>query len=372
MKTKIFAAYLPQYHETEDNNLFWGQGYTDWVSVKNAKPQFPGHKQPKVPLSDNYYDLTNYESILWQAKMAKEHGIDGFNVYHYWFKDGKQELEKPAEILLEHKEIDIDFFFTWDNASWKRTWGNIQGNDWAPVFDQIQDTNGNATLVEFQYGDKEQWKAHFDYLLKFFKDNRYYKISGKPVFLFIGRSEEEKLKEMGNYWDTLAKEAGFKGMYLATKKKNFFSKPVFDLDFSYEPETSAWGKRRAIEKRIQDVFGIKTRRDEPVKYKYYYETVWKKIIKSANRNALKQIIGCFVKYDDTPRRGKDAMIIWGESPELFERYFKKFYSIMNKNNVPFILITAWNEWGEGAYLEPDEIDGYSYLESLKHVVEEVN
>ena len=96
MKTKVFAAYLPQYHETEDNNKFWGLGYTDWVGVRNAKPQFDGHKQPRVPLNENYYDLTNYESIIWQANLAKEYGIDGFNIYHYWFKDGKQELQKPA------------------------------------------------------------------------------------------------------------------------------------------------------------------------------------------------------------------------------------------------------------------------------------
>lgn len=372
MKTKVFAAYLPQYHETEDNNVFWGKGYTDWVGVKKAKPQFKGHIQPKVPLNENYYDLTNYESILWQANLAKKYGIDGFNIYHYWFKDGKQELEKPAEILLRHKEINIEFFFTWDNASWKRTWGNIQGNDWAPAFDKKMTKSGSATLVEFQLGGKSQWKAHFDYLLDFFRDDRYYKISGKPVFMLIGRNEEKKLQEMGEYWNTLAIEAGFDGMYFATKRKNFFGKPIFDADFSYEPETSAWGKRRAVEKRIQTLIGVETKRDEPVKYIYDYEKVWKKIIKNAKKNVSKQICGCFVRYDDTPRRGKDAMIIRGESPNLFEHYFKKYYEIMCKGKVPFILITAWNEWGEGAYLEPDEKDKYAYLEALKRAIDTVN
>lgn len=372
MKTKVFAAYLPQYHETEDNNKFWGLGYTDWVGVRNAKPQFDGHKQPKVPLNENYYDLTNYESIIWQANLAKEYGIDGFNIYHYWFKDGKQELQKPAEILLQHKEININFFFTWDNASWRRTWGNIQGNDWAPAFDKNMSKSGSATLVEFQYGEEPQWKAHFEYLLQFFKDERYYKIDGKPVFMFIGRSEPDKLLAMGMYWNKLAKEAGFEGMYLATKKKNFFSKPIFDADFSYEPETSAWGKRRAIEKRIADCLGIKTKRDEPVKYIYNYGKVWEQIIKRARNCKSSEICGCFVKYDDTPRRGKDAMIITEDSPVLFEKYFKEFYAIMCKKNTPFVLMTAWNEWGEGAYLEPDVEDKYGYLESLKRVIESLN
>ena len=173
-KTKIFAAYLPQYHETEDNNKFWGDGYTDWVGVRNAKPQYEGHKQPKKPLHDNYYNLLDVDVIRKQAKLAKENGIYGFNIYHYWFKDGKQELEKPAELLLENKDIDISFFFTWDNASWKRTWDNIPGNDWAPAFDINDGENrSRGVLVEFSYGDKNKWKEHFDYLLNFFRDNRY-------------------------------------------------------------------------------------------------------------------------------------------------------------------------------------------------------
>lgn len=367
MRTKVFAAYLPQYHETEDNNIFWGQGYTDWVGVKKAEPQYLGHKQPKVPLDSYYYDLTDYNVILWQSRIAKKYGIDGFNIYHYWFKDGKQELEKPAEILLEHKEINIEFFFTWDNASWKRTWGNVQGNDWAPVFDN-NDNKGSSILVEFEYGEKDQWKSHFDYLLKFFKDDRYYKIDGRPVFMFIGRKEEKKLKEMGDYWNLLATEAGFEGMFFSTKKKNFFSKPIFDSEFSYEPETSAWGKRRAVENRIQSLLGVRTKRDEPVKYIYDYETVWKKIIRKSKKYNSNQVYGCFVKYDDTPRRGKDAMIILGETPELFRLYFLKFYSFMNEIKAPFVLITAWNEWGEGAYLEPDEENGFAYLEAIESVV----
>ena len=93
LRTKVFAAYLPQYHITEDNNKFWGDGFTDWVGVKKAIPQFPGHNQPRVPLNHNYYDLLDVEVIRWQAKLAREYGISGFNIYHYWFKDGKQELE---------------------------------------------------------------------------------------------------------------------------------------------------------------------------------------------------------------------------------------------------------------------------------------
>ncbi len=367
-RPKIFAAYLPQYHETEDNNRFWGKGYTDWVGTKNAKPQFDGHDQPRVPLDDNYYDLSDPEVIRWQAGLAREYGIDGFNIYHYWFKDGKQELEKPAELLLANRDIDIGYFFTWDNASWKRTWSNIDGNDWAPAFDK-GNKEENPVLVEFDYGDKAQWATHFKYLLDFFKDSRYLKIDNKPVFMFIGISEPDTLKEMAGYWDMRAKEEGFEGMCYATKKKNFFSKKIFDSVFAYEPETSVWGKRRAIEKRLESKLGIKPRRDEPVRYIYSYDKAWERVLKNARTQSETRIFSGFVRYDDTPRRGKNAMIISGETPQLFEKYFGELYNIASRHDNPLILLTAWNEWGEGAYLEPDNRDGYDYLETVKRVVD---
>lgn len=369
VKTKIFAAYLPQFHETEDNNRFWGTGFTDWVGVKKATPQYDGHNQPRIPLDHNYYNLLDEKVIQEQAQLAKKYGIHGFNIYHYWFKDGKQELEKPAELLLNNSKIDIEYFFTWDNSSWRRTWGNVKGNDWAPAFDsQYKNNEGSAILVPFEYGDKIRWKEHFAYLLPFFKDKRYYKIDNKPVFMFISHNEVKTLKKMGGYWDNLARKAGFSGMYFATKKRNFFNKPIFDSVFNYEPETSAWGKRRAIDKRINSTFKIKTKRDDPVKYLYSYEKVWSRIIKNAKKNIKKEIIGSFVRYDDTPRRGKEAMIVVGENPDKFEKYFSSLYRLCCENDKAMLLLTAWNEWGEGAYIEPDEKDAYEYLKALKKAV----
>ena len=366
-KTSIYAAYLPQYHVTEDNNKFWGEGYTDWVGVKAAKPQFQGHNQPRVPLNNNYYDLLNIDTIRWQVKLTNEYGIDGFNIYHYWFKDGKQELHRPAELLLENSDINISYFFTWDNAAWKRTWGNIEGNDWSPIVDNSQKT-GTGILVPFEYGDEEQWVRHFNYLLPFFKDPRYLKINNKPVFMLIGHSDEDILTQMGNCWKRLAKENGFAGLFLATKKQNFFSRPLFDSVFNYEPEYSAWGKRRSIDKRLKSRFGFESRRDEPVRYIYQYDQVWKNIIRNAKKNYRDEIIGSFVRYDDTPRRGKDALIVLGESPAKFKKYFGQLYKFCCNNSVDFMLITAWNEWGEGAYLEPDQASRYDYLEAIRAVV----
>ena len=143
---KVLAMYLPQYHEVEENSRFWGKGFTDWVSVKKATPLYEGHYQPEVPLNNNYYDLSRKESIKWQIDLAKKYGVYGFGIYHYWFSDEKQLLTKPAELILENKDLDIPFFFAWDNASWRRTWSKFRGNAWAPMEDAANKEEKKGTV----------------------------------------------------------------------------------------------------------------------------------------------------------------------------------------------------------------------------------
>ena len=173
---KIIANYLPQYHQIPENDKWWGKGFTDWIAVKKSTPLYDKHRQPKVPLNENYYDLSEVENIRWQAKLAKEYGIYGFGIYHYWFSSEMQLLQKPSELLLENQDIDIHFMFIWDNFTWKRTWSKLaNGAAYAPAFDGEvkEETNqDNGILAELKYGNEEDWKIHFDYLLKFFKDDR--------------------------------------------------------------------------------------------------------------------------------------------------------------------------------------------------------
>ena len=172
-KTKIIAMYLPQYHSIPENDEFWGKGFTDWVTVKKAKPLFKGHEQPKVPLDNNYYDLSLKENVKWQAKLAKEYGIYGFGVYHYWFNNEKNLLTKPAEIIRDNDDIPINYFLAWDNANWKRSWSNVEGNAWAPVADV--DNKGPQILIEYILGEEKDWENHFNYLKLHFDSSKYIK-----------------------------------------------------------------------------------------------------------------------------------------------------------------------------------------------------
>ena len=368
-RSKIYAAYLPQYHETAENNEFWGKGFTDWVAVRDCKPVYEGQIQPRKPLDDNYYDLSDYNAIDWQARIAKKYGIDGFMIYHYWFNENRAVLDKPVHLLREHREIDISYFFCWDNSSWIRSWSNLSGNAWAPKYeDKKRDTTGNVVLMEHNYGSKEQWEKHFYWLLPFFRDSRYEKINGKPVFVFFGTDNKYILTAMCMYWNSLAIENGLSGIYFITRTGLFRNKHVGDAQFRYQ-SGGVFRKKKYLKSFLGNVFHIN-------KYNEYksiisYDKAWNIILNQSRRFVKKHIfVTGIVRYDDTPRRGEVANIIKGETSEKFYKYFSQFYKLNCKYNMEFCLLMAWNEWGEGAYLEPDSISKYEYLEVVKKVVNE--
>lgn len=368
---KIIAMYLPQYHQTPENDKWWGEGFTDWTTVRTSEPLYEGHRQPRVPLNNHYYDLSDAGEIKWQVDLAKKYGISGFGIYHYWFSSNQVLLTKPAELLRTHSEIDIDYFFVWDNNSWVRTWSRLKHNTnaWSPKVDNgIQDTT-ESMLAELKYGDESEWKKHFDFLLPYFEDCRYIKIDNRPVFSLFNYNNKEVMKKMCAYWHELAKQNGFDGMFFLGRLNPYDSLDCFDALFTYEPMFSAWQNKNIANRvvnKLKEQFG--KNKDLTV---YDYDEVWKSIIKNANkRKETNVLFGGFVSYDDSPRRGISGRIVKGESPELFEKYLSQLKQISAEQNKRFIFLTAWNEWGEGAYLEPDTKEQYKYLEAIKRVVEE--
>ena len=118
---KIIAFYLPQFHTFEENDMWWGEGFTEWTNVKKAEPLFEGHMQPKIPLNKNYYNLLDLDTLKWQCELSREYGVYGFCYYHYWF-DGKMLMNKPMEMLLGHPEINQKFCICWANENWTKAW----------------------------------------------------------------------------------------------------------------------------------------------------------------------------------------------------------------------------------------------------------
>ena len=165
---KIIPLYLPQFHRIPENDSWWGEGFTEWTNVKKAKQLFDGHYQPRIPLNDNYYDLTDVKTIKWQCKIAKQHGIYGFCFYHYWF-NGKLLLEKPMKLFLDNPDINFNFCISWANHNWEDSWKASPGNE--------------KILISHDFDDENDWIDHFNYLLPFFKDSRYIKEDNKPLMI---------------------------------------------------------------------------------------------------------------------------------------------------------------------------------------------
>lgn len=342
MKKIVF--YLPQFHEIPENNKWWGDGFTEWVNVRKAYPLYEGHEQPKVPLNKNFYNLLDKNTLKWQVKLAKENGIDGFCFYHYYF-NGKKLLEKPAELLLKEKEIKVNFCFSWANEPWTRAW----------------DGKTRDIIMPQEYGREKEWLEHIDYLLPFFKDERYIKKENKPIFLIYRTNNIPNCDKMIEFWDERLRKEGFDGVYIIETLNSFQKEPVLKKSqgiVEFEPMLTMRHYLSPLRQLVR-IINKKLGKLDIVSY----EEVWDCIIRRKRTyEGKKRSLGAFVSWDNTARKGAKGLIIEGATPEKFGKYIE----IQNsKENIEFLFINAWNEWAEGTYLEPDERNNYQYLEKIK-------
>lgn len=374
---KVIPLYLPQFHAIPENDEWWGKGFTEWANVKGAKPLFDGHNQPRIPLNHNYYDLSELETLKWQCRIAKEHGIYGFCMYHYWF-NGHLLLEKPMEMLLNHPEIDIKYCISWANHDWTDAW---RASDRAP-----------HVLIAHDFDDEQDWADHFNYLLPFFKDPRYMKEGNKPLMVIYVPHLIRKLPKMLSLWTKMANEAGFDGLtYIyqsaASSFDNSWDHTLFDYGVEMNPgyANTMFQARRNMgffprlmkySRVIKKAFGIK-RSLVPISKpkeagRMDYDSIWQNILRLRPTSPRPKMIPCaFTDWDNTPRHRECGYLCDGVSVEKFRKYFgqlvenaKKYYP----SDMMFVF--AWNEWAEGGYLEPDEKNGFGFLEAIKETIDE--
>lgn len=353
---KVYTMYLPQFHRTPENDVWWGEGFTEWTAVKGAREFFAEQQQPKVPQYENYYNLLDYNTMKWQAELMQKYGVDGQCFYHYWFKDGRRILEKPAENLLQWKDVGMPFCFYWANESWIRSWSNLNnGNIW--MNEEQKDTDAPSVLLEQAYGDRDAWVEHFEYLLPFFKDERYIRIEDKPVFMLYKTKIIPVLTEMIDCWQNLAKEHGLKGIYFIGAETDEGSKKKVDAELIHEPKDTVG---HCFSERY--TYGT----EKNICRALTYDAVWQQLLrKDSGEDSDKPIFySGFVGYDDTPRRGKSGTSVYGATPEKFREYLTELMAKNAASGNEIVFLNAWNEWGEGMYLEPDETYGSEYLEGI--------
>ena len=368
---KIIAFYLPQFHAFPENDEWWGKGFTEWTNVKSAKPLFKGHYQPRIPLNKNYYNLTDVNALKWQADIAKKHGIYGFCYYHYWF-DGHMLMEKPMELMLENKEVDLPFCICWANENWTKAWAQ----------------HSRKVLIAQTYGDRKDWERHFNYLLPFFKDKRYIYKDGMPVFVIYRPELIPTLRPMLELWDQLAKQNGLKGIVYMYQQHDYDHRTadtgdLFSYAIEYEPGRVR-GYYPKFPKKEQQICSLKIsfrrglnllvnklhlKQTKLSSVCYSYDDAWKRIL-ALKPTDNKLMPGAFVDWDNTPRYKSRASIFQGATPEKFERYLtQQICHARDDYKKDMIFMFAWNEWGEGGYLEPDEKYGYGMLEAVHNALD---
>lgn len=347
---KFFAYFLPQFYPTPENDKYWGEDFTDWVNVKAAKPLFKSHRQPLKPTKFGYYNLTDKDTFKAICEYSQEKGIDAFCYWHYWFDIGNRTLEKVPEMHLANKDIKQNFFFSWANHNWTKSW---VGDD-------------NVLIFEQKYSKKSAL-AHFEYLKQFVSDPRYVRIKGKPA-LQVYRPEKPECFEYIKILETEAIKTFGSGFYwLFPERQN--TEALHNLTFSKiglpPANTKVW--RFMILRTLQQKGILK-------KYLKFPQRVFLKALRKNIR--MHNIEGnnyfpCILAgWDNTPRYKHKGYLIDCNISSFINKQVQVIEEEIGIEKLDIIFIKAWNEWAEGNILEPysDGVKEYApadVIEKLK-------
>jgi len=349
---KIVAHYLPQFYEFSGNSAWWHKGHTDWTAVQGARPLFKTHYQPRRSLNGKYYRLDDGQVLKWQARLALAYGIYGFCFWHYWY-NGKPLWEKPTEFFHSDPSLKLRYCLAWDNNPSTKT---------EPFRDQ-------RPSMEQQYGKAPDWQRHFSYVAQFFEDPRYIKIDQKPVFLINDSNHIADAGHLLESWDTLAINRGFPGICFIQMLSHqpldrrslpfsakLYCEPGYTIRHGMPPLKKDTSLRSGhnVENLVDSIDHVD------------YDDIYKSLLQRPVGKDVLEIPGVFTDWDDSPRQDHNATVCSGSTPARFETYLlRQIERSLAQFDTNIIFVNAWNAWADGAYLEPDERYGNSYLEAIK-------
>ena len=352
-KTRLIAFYLPQFHPIPENDSWWGKGFTEWTNVGRARKLFPGHYQPHVPADLGYYDLRLPQVREAQAAMAMSAGIEGFMYWHYWFGNGKRLLEMPFNEVLNSGKPDYPFCLGWANHSWeKKTW---------------EDGRKNEILVEQMYSH-DDYRAHFFAILDAFKDQRYMKVNGCPIFLIWSPTSIPNFNEFMSIWNGLANDSGMPGIHFVAYASSLKIQAQLEsscncpiaLDLMAEAPRARGPVIKALNKLANTFAGV----PKLVSYKSYTAMCLQNFKCADNQYPV-----VLPNYDHSPRSGSNAIVFLNSAPKLFGKLLHglmaKYANSKSSNANKIIFIKSWNEWGEGNHVEPDLRYRNGYIQSIR-------
>lgn len=345
----VVAFYLPQFHPIPENDEWWGPGFTEWTNVAKARPLFKGHYQPKIPADLGFYDLRVPETREHQARLARDHGVTAFCYWHYWFGDGRRLLERPFDEVLSSGKPDFPFCLAWANSSWKG-------------FDYGCDNERNL-LIEQRYPGEADYAAHFAAVLPAFRDSRYLRIDGKPVFFVFQPRDLPDPRAFIDQWNRHARESGLDGIFFIAQTDRVSDIQKYrDLGFDavnlvrlFDAYNKGVGR---IKRRVARKLGL------PKIVPYERAIDFLTGPEDEDPDCFPTV---YPNWDHSARSGKRALILHKSTPALFARHLRDAIArvIKKPEGRRVIFIKSWNEWAEGNYLEPDTVNGHGYLEALR-------
>jgi len=340
---KPVALYFPQYHSFSENDRFWGEGFTEWTLL-NKTTFFGVHKPLDFESGGlGYYNLLDKKVRARQASIARSHGVYGFCYYHYWFSGegaphNHKVMYQVLETMLEDQEPNLPFMLAWANEPWTKTWTGMTKSK-------------RALLIDQKYGEEDEWREHFVYLLHFFQHPNYIRNNGKPVFAIYRTGHvKQKLRPMITLWKRMAVDSGLPGLHIVDSINHFYTSMI-DEGF--------------------DVRGV-------VDASYHFmlgEPASMRNLPSMSGFDNIQYWGSTVRFDRRPRSGDYNFPILRTPHEFGSAYSAMIARLSTmpgrEIDVGFNFICAWNEWNEQAVLEPDEWWGFQRLQEILKVVNNV-
>lgn len=338
------AFYLPQFHPIPENDEWWGAGFTEWTNVGRATPMYAGHRHPLRPVGPyGEYDLRDPEVISWQTDTAMSAGIDAFCYYHYWF-DGKRLLESPLDAYL-NTSLQMPFLICWANENWSRRW----------------DGKSRQILLGQRY-DQDTATAVFNSFLPYLQDSRYLRFHDRAVLLVHRADHLPKPREYADTWRRLARDVGVGELWIVaseTSRGLVPSKLGFDAIAEFPPVGDSNLKTAAIRPPRGLVTNFQGRL-------LRYDKLSAQYLRRRDPDFVRHR-GLVPRWDNTARRGTKATILLASSPARYAQWLSgaRMLEAAARPEGGLVFINAWNEWAEGAYLEPDEQYGDEYLRATR-------
>lgn len=345
---RVLAFYLPQYHPFPENDQWWGKGFTEWTNVSKATPQFVGHYQPRLPGELGFYDLRVPEVLRAQAVMARNAGVDAFCFHYYWF-GGKRLLERPLDAFVADPEIDLPFALCWANENWTRRW----------------DGDEQDVLIAQNHSPEDDL-ALLDDLARYMDSPRYVRVSGKPLLIVYRPDTLPDAAATLERWRKRARERGIGELFiLCTNAFGYsaYQDAGFDGLVEFPPHALPRGEITETVERLNLDFSGRV---------YDYDTVVEgRIAALESRQDARIYPGVMPSWDNEARKPGFGNIFHNVTPQRFHDWATAALACTTRLAPPderLVFVNAWNEWGEGTYLEPDRWFGHASAQALRSAV----